>query len=115
MRKIVFLFIASLVIAGCNSTPKTTERSKSLADIAVTAVVMKHSMAQDNEINREDRWKYIAFSVSEQMKALGFSNEQIERFARDIIDSDSYTSMKQEILAVRERYKSVSANNRSVH
>jgi starvation-inducible outer membrane lipoprotein len=111
MRKIAILLIASLAIAGCNSTPKTTERSKSLADIAVTAVVMKQSMAQDNEIKPEERWKFIAFSVSEQMRALGFSNEQIERFAKDIIDNDSYPSLKQEILAVRERYKFVSANN----
>jgi starvation-inducible outer membrane lipoprotein len=111
MRKITVLFIASLAVAGCTSTPKSIERNKSLADIAVSAVVMKYSMAQDNEIKQEERWKYIAFSVSEQMQALGFSNEQIERFAKDIIDRDSYPSLKQEILAVREYYKSISAHN----
>ena len=111
MRKVVFLLIASLVIVGCNSTPKNIVSNKSLADIAVAAVVTKYSMAQDNEIKQEERWKYIAFSVSEQMQALGFSNEQIERFAKDIIDRDSYPSLKQEIMAVREYYKSISAYN----
>ena len=111
MRKNVLLFIASLAIVGCTSAPKTIESTMSLPDIAAAAVVMKYAMAQVNEINREDRWRYIAFSVSEPMQALGFSHEQIKRFANDIIDRDSYPSMEQEILAVRGHYMSVSAPN----
>lgn len=108
---LVLLIMVTSIIWGCDSTPTENKSSKTLADIAGAAVVMKHSMAQNAEIKTEDRWRFIAFSVSEQLKSLGFNDGQIERFAKEIVSRGPYPSMEEEVLAAREHYGSITDPN----
>ena len=103
----ICLLTTLLFLAGCSSTPTSTEGINTLSDIAGAAVVIKHSMAQNRDINIEDRYRFIAFSISEQMQVLGFNDDQIKQFAQEIVDGGPYSSMEAEIIAVNEHYKSI--------
>lgn len=113
MRFVYVLAAAGLlVLCGCQPATQKTERSKTLPDVAGAAVVIKHQMSQDSDIASEERWRYLAFIVSEPLREHNFTQAQIERFAKDIIRGGPYPSMEAEIEAVRAHYADISDPNK---
>jgi hypothetical protein len=110
-RAYVLAVIGLLALYGCQPTPRRVEGPKTLPDVAAAAVVIKHQISQNSDIKPEERWKFVAFTVSEPLQALGFTPIQIERFAKDIISEGPYPSLKAEIEAVRAHYANVSDPN----
>jgi hypothetical protein len=68
-------------------------------------------MSQSSEAKPEERWRLIAFAEAPRLRLLGFTDAQIERFAKDIVNGGPYASMEEEIKAVRARYANVSDPN----
>lgn len=97
-----------LALSGCGSKEGKAESPKTLADVAEAAVVMKYQIGYTTP---EERWKELAFIVSEPLRKLDFTEAQIERFAKDIIDGGPYPSREAEIEAVRAKYAGISDPN----
>ncbi len=108
--KNIFIYLIGLVLlfSGCSSPGSTHDEPKTLADIAGAAVVLKYSM---DHIEPQERWRYIGFACSDDLKKRGFNHEQMEKFAKDIISLGPYPSIEEEILAARERYKNINDAN----
>ena len=105
MKRLLVLAVLGLFgLCGCGSEERQAESPTTLADVAEAAVVVKHRISQDSEIAPADRWKYVAFVVSQPLRRFAFTDAQVERFAQDIVDGGPYASMEAEIEAVRARY-----------
>jgi len=112
MRHMPILAVAGLLaLCGCQPTPRRAEGPKTVSDVAAAAVVIKHQIIQNHDIKPEERWKFVAFTVSEPLRNLGFTEVQTERFAKDIINGGPYPSLEAEIEAVKARYANVSDPN----